>query len=224
MKAAAIAALVLAIAPAAAVAQSTYRAVGTEPFWSLTIDARTIRYDPADGRAVQVATPRKIATLRGTSYRTRLMTIDIVRQRCSDGMSDRTYPDTVRVQIGRQTLHGCGGGPLTEARDSVAGTWRIDMVDGRSVRLSSTPTLTFDGGRVSGRICNSFSGRYRLQRGTLTTQEVIGTQMACADGRMPIERTVWAALAKPLKVHSGSRDDTLVLSDGRSSLTLRRLR
>jgi len=224
MKAAAVAALAFAIVPATATAQATYRALGTEPFWSLTIDARTIRYEPANGRVVQVATPRKITTPRGTSYRTSTISVDIARERCSDGMSDRIYPDTVRVRIGSQTLRGCGGGAMTEARDGLAGTWRIDMVDGRSVRLSQVPTLTFANGRVSGRICNSFSGDYRTQRGTLTTREVIGTQMACMDSRMSIERKVGALLAKPLKVHSGNRADTLVLADGRSSLTLRRLR
>ena len=35
--------------------------------------------------------------------------MNIVHRQCSDGMSDRTYPDTVHVRVdGRQRYRGCG--------------------------------------------------------------------------------------------------------------------
>lgn len=100
------------LTPVPAAAQWTgqpYRAIGTEPFWSVEIARRTITYRPVDGRPVTVAKPRAVATRNGTTYRARGMTIAITRVRCSDGMSDHTFADTVRVTIGRRQLTGCGG-------------------------------------------------------------------------------------------------------------------
>ena len=103
------------LAPAPVEAQWTgkpYRAVGTEPFWSVDIARRTITYRPIDGRPVTVAKPRAIEGRNGTTYRAKGMTIAITHVRCSDGMSDHTYADTVKVTIGRRQLSGCGGGVI----------------------------------------------------------------------------------------------------------------
>ena len=217
--------LLLLALPAAAQSDTTpYRALGTEPFWSLRIDGRTIRYEPADGRPVSVPRPRPIIGINGDLYRTPQLSVDITHVRCSDGMSDRTYADTVRVTVGRRQLKGCGGEIISEAPSTpLTGSWRIDLLDGRPVRLDRPALLTFTGDRVSGKICNGFGGTYRFTRGTLTTRDVIGTQMACMDGRTQVENALFAALRKPLKVSQGSRRDTLVLSNGRTSMTLRRV-
>lgn len=215
--------LLLAAPAAAQTAAAPYRALGTEPFWSLTIDARTIRYEPAVGRAISVARPRQVARRDGRSWRTPRLQVDITARRCSDGMSDRIFADTVRVRVDGQVLNGCGGRVLSDGdRELIAGTWRIDLLDGRRVSLARPATIVFDGTRLSGRICNSFGGSYRFARGTLTTGEIVGTQMACTDGRGDVENRLLATLRRPLKVHQDARHDTLVLSDGRSSVTLRR--
>ena len=78
-------ALAACAAPAAA---APYRAIGTEPFWSLTIDGR-ITYDPATGRTISARTPVLQRTATGVSYRTPFIAVDIIRKRCSDGMSDK---------------------------------------------------------------------------------------------------------------------------------------
>lgn len=217
-------ALLLALPAEAQSDAEPYRALGTEPFWSLSIDGGTIRYQPAQGRTVTVAKPRPIVGINGALYRTRALTVDITHARCSDGMSDRRYADTVRLRTGGKTLSGCGGAIVGGGHDPLTGIWRIDGVDGHPVRLRQVPTLTFAGDRVSGRICNNFNGAYLVARGTLTTREIIGTQMACIGGATEVETAVVAALRRPLKVHRGGRGDTAVLSDGRSTLTLRRMR
>lgn len=216
--------LLLALPATAQSDRDPYRALGTEPFWSLTIDGRSIRYEPAGGRPISVARPRPIVGINGELYRTQRMTVDITHTRCSDGMSDRIYADTVRVRIGRQALNGCGGRIVSDGEaTALTGTWRIAALNGRPVRLERPATVTFAGNRVSGRICNGFGGTYRFERGTLTTREIVGTKMACMDGRTRVETALFAALRKPLKVSSGSRADTLVLSDGRSTISLRRV-
>ncbi|MFD1788682.1 META domain-containing protein [Sphingomonas floccifaciens] len=215
--------LLLTLPAAAQSDRAPYRALGTEPFWSLTIDGRSIRYEPASGRPIGVTKPRPIVSINGELYRTSRMTVDITHTRCSDGMSDRTYADTVRVLIGRQELSGCGGKIISDGEaNALTGTWWIDALNGRPVRLARPATLTFAADRLSGNICNGFGGAYRFQRGTLTTRDIIGTQMACMDGRTQVETALFATLRKPLKVSSGHAG-ALVLSDGRSSVTLRRM-
>jgi uncharacterized membrane protein len=97
-------------APFAAQAQPhPFRALGTEPFWSLTIDHDRMRYQPADGQPVTAKTPQPRTIAGGKRYRTRTMTVSITHARCSDGMSDRIYPDTVTLRIGKLVRKGCGG-------------------------------------------------------------------------------------------------------------------
>jgi uncharacterized membrane protein len=213
----------LLIASPATARTESYRAIGTEPFWSLSIDRTSITFKPADGRAVTAPKPRPIVGISGESYRARGMTVDITHVRCSDGMSDRTYADTVKLTVGGRRLSGCGG-PIVAADTLIANSsWRISAIDGRPVRLDRPATVGFTADRIQGSICNSFGGPYRFQRGTLTAGQVLSTQMACAGGASEVENAVFRALRQPLKVHRGNAD-TLVLSNGRTSITLRRAR
>ena len=221
------------VVPAAAVAQQRpaepYRALGTEPVWSLTIDRATITSTPMQGRATTVAKPRPITGINGELYRARGMTVDVTHVRCSDGMSDRTYADTVRVTIGRQRLSGCGGAVVGERPGQGGGAlladtrWRISAIDGRPVRLRTPATVDFTRDRVQGKICNGYGGDYRFRRGTLTTERVIATQMYCAGGASDVENAFFRLIRQPVTVSQGNRD-TMVLTAGRSSVTLRRVR
>lgn len=87
----------------------SYHALGTEPFWSVTITRRAIRLERPDAPPLVVRRPPARITRTGRRYAARAITIEIVRARCSDGMSDRLYPDTVAVRLHNTTLHGCGG-------------------------------------------------------------------------------------------------------------------
>ena len=86
-----------------------YRATGTEPFWSLTIEERTITFTLSGSAAVQQPTPRVIVGFAGEIYRTKRIDVNIVHGACSDGMSDRTYPDKVQVRVDEHHFNGCGG-------------------------------------------------------------------------------------------------------------------
>ncbi len=94
---------------AAAATPLLYHALGTEPFWSVTITQRAIRLERPDTPPLVVRRPPARVTRKGRRYATRKITVEIVRARCSDGMSDRLYPDTVTVRLRHTTLHGCGG-------------------------------------------------------------------------------------------------------------------
>jgi heat shock protein HslJ len=100
------------------VTKETYRAIGTEPFWSIAIADGNMRYEDVERRTVEVPTPAPRVRIDGHSYVTSRLTVEVTRTACSDGMSDRRYPDTVRVLIDGRELHGCGGiGPI-EARQA----------------------------------------------------------------------------------------------------------
>jgi len=86
-----------------------YRALGTEPFWGLTIDERQMVFTAPDAQPIAQPTPRVIVGFAGEIYQTPRINVNIVHGQCSDGMSDRTYPDKVQVTVDGQRFNGCGG-------------------------------------------------------------------------------------------------------------------
>lgn len=179
------AALLLGSTATPALAQDTYRASGTEPFWSLTIDARTMKFE-APGRApVSVATPKVIHGFAGEIWQSKRIGVNTVHKQCSDGMSDRTYRDTVTVTVDGRRYEGCGGGTAAPAPGPAAslveGNWRIEMINGRRPVYGTAPTVVFNGTRISGNAsCNRFTGVFDLSRGRLTAGPLASTKMACA--------------------------------------------
>ena len=93
--------------PAAPVAP--YHAVGTEPFWNLLIDEHDITFAQPDAQPVKERTPKVIIGIAGEIYQTPRINVNIVHARCSDGMSDRTYPYKVQVTVDGRRFNGCGG-------------------------------------------------------------------------------------------------------------------
>lgn len=86
-----------------------YHALGTEPFWNLLIDEHNLTFAKPDARPVLQPTPRVIVGIAGEIYQTPRINVNIVHARCSDGMSDRVYPDKVQVTVDGQSYNGCGG-------------------------------------------------------------------------------------------------------------------
>jgi len=86
-----------------------YHAVGTEPFWSLLIDARDLTFTQPDAQPIRQPRPQAIVGIAGEIYQTPRINVNIVHGNCSDGMSDRTYPDKVQVTVDGRRFNGCGG-------------------------------------------------------------------------------------------------------------------
>lgn len=86
-----------------------YHAVGTEPFWSLLIDERDLTFTQPDAQPVRQPRPPVIIGVAGEIYQTPRINVNIVHARCSDGMSDRIYPDKVQVRVDGRQFNGCGG-------------------------------------------------------------------------------------------------------------------
>jgi uncharacterized membrane protein len=86
-----------------------YHAVGTEPFWDLLVDEHHLTFTLAGTQPVQQPTPQVIHGIAGEIYQTPRINVNIVHGTCSDGMSDRTFPDKVQVIVDGRPFKGCGG-------------------------------------------------------------------------------------------------------------------
>ena len=88
------------------------RALGTEPFWSVELTGTELVYTSPDSPEQRAPQPNPVAqgttatweaeTADGTDLR-----VTLIATECSDGMSDRTYPLTAKVEIGGESLTGC---------------------------------------------------------------------------------------------------------------------
>src|SRR3546814_15448279 len=91
-------------------------------------------------------------------------------------MSDRRYPDTVRVTTRRGTARGCGG--LSNDRPgpgaSLAGTsWTIAALECWPVRLDRPANVEFTRYRIHGSAgCNRFKGTSCDSRKTLIEGQI----------------------------------------------------
>lgn len=91
-----------------------YKASGTEPFWTVEFDAETITVNvmgktPAlyERPIPRVSVEDHIYHLEGDNKVT--ITPAPENKPCTDGMSDRFYPEKVELVFNEKTYYGCGG-------------------------------------------------------------------------------------------------------------------
>jgi len=105
-----LAALGAGCMPIPAAPPPPYHALGTEPFWNLLIDEHNITFVEPEKAPLTQRTPAVINGFAGPIYQTARINVNIVKnQQCSDGMSDRVYPDKVQVTVDGRQFNGCGG-------------------------------------------------------------------------------------------------------------------
>lgn len=84
---------------------------GTEPFWGGEVSGKTLTYKTPENQDGAVIAVERFAGRGGIAYSGLLDGADfemtITPLECSDGMSDRTYPFTVTLEIGEDTRNGC---------------------------------------------------------------------------------------------------------------------
>lgn len=88
------------------------RFTGTEPFWGGEVSGGRLVYttpEEPDGTTVRV---ERFAGNNGLGFsgelENRRFDMAVTPGRCSDGMSDRTYPFIVTLRIGDEVRNGCG--------------------------------------------------------------------------------------------------------------------
>lgn len=194
---------------------ASYRAIGTEPFWDLEIGGELVFADRGMDLVVRQPAPLPIANSNGETWRTPRIQATIIRIRCSDGMSDRTYPDTVEVLVDGRRYRGCGAPtawfssvdergnpnvPVPGVAPPLERTrWRVVAMNGRPTPAAGDFGMDFENGRLSARFgCNGMGGSYRQNGATLIVSGLMGTQMACPD--MSFESHGSAILRQPLTI------------------------
>lgn len=202
--------------------EDRYRALGTEPFWSLELTPTEMIFTEANAPGVRIVEPRPraIVGIAGNIYQGRRINLNIVvGQRCSDGMSDRVYPDRVQVRVDGRAFEGCGGEALMPA--SLANTgWTVESVNGRATGGGERFAMQFEENRLSGSLgCNRLSGNYRFDGQTLNADSLVMTRMACPDMRFESEGA--RILAMPAVASWGS-GDRLTLRNSAGEMVLRR--
>ncbi|HEY0326344.1 MAG TPA: META domain-containing protein [Allosphingosinicella sp.] len=222
--AALVAGTILSAAPLQAQpSRASYRALGTEPFWSVTVQGGRMVYEDAERRRVSVRVGRPMPMRLGYRYDTRRLSMTVFRGReCSDGMSDRRYADTVRVRVDGRSLEGCGGAILPPA--TLADTsWRIVTINGADVSGQDRYEMRFEADRMSGRAgCNSFNGTYRVSSDGFQAGPLAMTRMACPGARMEHEQTVSRILAGRVRLYYPDGDTLLMRGVGGGEIRLRR--
>lgn len=191
-----------------------YRAMGTEPFWDLTIDpAQMIFTDRGNNVRVAQPTPPVTVGFAGEIYQTPRIAVNIVHQPCSDGMSDRTYRDKVQATVDGRLFNGCGGGTVSSA--TLANSrWRVAAINGRSTPQSGDYSMTFEADRMGAKFgCNQMGGLYRQVGATLTVSDVSQTLIGCPEPSASFERDGALVLSQPMRL-TWAGNDRLRLSSG----------
>ncbi|MDI1296840.1 MAG: membrane-like protein [bacterium] len=86
----------------------TYRAIGTEPFWAVTVRGAVATLERPDKPPLRFAVSRS-DDARVIRYLGDGITLTLTPGPCSDGMSDALWSDRVQIAFGEGTLKGCGG-------------------------------------------------------------------------------------------------------------------
>lgn len=222
--------------PGPAADHGDYRALGTEPFWDLTISRNLVFTDRGSNVSVVQPTPPVRASITGANYTTPRIRVNIVQSRCNDGMSDRTYPDTVQVTVDKRLYRGCGapasffvqadarGNPqILSARPGPETTlertrWKVTRINGRPVPRQGDYHVDFDSGRILAKFgCNSISGPYSQNGNTLDSGTLIATRMACPN--MALETQASAILDQVMTIAVIGRN-RLALSSSAGTIDL----
>ena len=214
------------------VGQGDYRAIGTEPFWDLTIGRQLVFTDRGNNISVSEPTPPVRRGVAGESYFGRRLSVNIVHGRCSDGMSDRSYPDSVTITVDGRAYRGCGANAAFYARAGEDGrlgvgehdlsntNWRVVSINGQPVPMRGY-YFNFAPDRVSGKLgCNMIGGGYSVAGSSLRAGPLMMTRMACPDSGFEVAGT--RIMGQPMTLSESG--DRLTLSNQLGTIELIRAR
>lgn len=197
--------------PQAAASDAGYRALGTEPFWSLTIDGKNMVFSRAGEKEVFASDTVSRPSINGWRHVSKNITADVTFTPCSDGMSDRTYKDSVTVMVGKEAYKGCGGGvAVPKTLDQTH--WRVESINGTAIPQNRKAMLSFADDRLSGTIgCNRLGASYVYKGKSLSFGPVMSTKMGCPDPIAAQEFTL-STLLSAMKSTEFLNDGSMILT------------
>jgi len=201
-----------------------YTARGTEPGWSLVLDAGQLHFVDGYG-ATSLDTPMPMPQIEGEVYRMQAPQVDLAitirPQLCHDAATAMPYPDRVQVRHDGHIREGCGGAPASLIQGRV---WKIESLAGGGIVDRSRITLEFGAdGTLSGSTgCNGVSGRYWLNgEGLSIAKGAAVTMMACSDALMAQEHRFLSALRAAARFDVDPLRDQLFVFDAAGVEVLR---
>ncbi|MGO1247119.1 MAG: META domain-containing protein [Oceanisphaera sp.] len=125
------------------------------------------------------------------------------------------------TEVGNLVLQQVSEGEKATQLEGVE--WRVTHLNGEGVLSPSEAevqaSIQFgDDGRLFGRaFCNSFNGSYQLDGDMLSTSQLAGTMMMCAEEQMQHERTMLEILGQAQRVERTENGSVVVFAtDGRT--------
>lgn len=89
----------------------TVRFTGTEPFWGGQVAGTTLTYSTPENQEGDPITVTRFAGRNGVSWsgtwQDKPFRLAVTEAKCSDGMSDRTYPFTATLEVLGEQRQGC---------------------------------------------------------------------------------------------------------------------
>lgn len=195
-----------------------FRAIGTEPFWSVSISEDVIVWSTPEEKIqfpgntpIQAmdANVKKYVTDDGKGNR---LELQIIQKPCSDGMSDHDYAYQVKVELTQQketnTFLGCGNYLL---HDKLAGKWQLQTStsnDKPIILEFDSSTMTFAGNAQ----CNRYFGSLFSEKNTLRLHTIGSTKIACSE--KDLEQVYLEKLSKVTSYQLVNKQLILMLPNG----------
>ena len=202
-----------------------YRAIGSEPIWSVTIDRSHIRFRNIAFRIETYRTPARRPTRHGFAYVIRRYRFEITRGPCDEVENGRDYADNFRIVDLRDghVYLGCGGPVLLPPRLAYTG-WQVRAVGGARVRGVDAPVLEFSDGTLEIRSgCWSLTGPFGERGRTLRPGTIVARQReGCTGPRMPHEAELMRLFGRPVVFRYPVDGNSLELSGSGIIVSLER--
>jgi heat shock protein HslJ len=182
-------------------AEGYFKAIGTEPFWSLEISEEKIRFQGIEAENEYLSPHKEPIGSSDTNvklYRVKTeggeMEVSINRQNCSDWMSDLKHDYQVDISLKRDNqkeainYSGCGN-YMADYR--LFDVWLLEELQGKKVTLANfsneIPMLEINSSakKFSGYAgCNRISGTIFQERELLRFSSIVSTRMSCSETNM----------------------------------------
>ncbi|MBE0487287.1 META domain-containing protein, partial [Marinobacter sp.] len=204
--------------------ETSFRAIGTEPFWSVHIEQNQMTLSRLYNQEVtdNIMLTETLANRHGRAYEARYngqaLEFRVAHQLCEDNMAGAQYPAQVRLTIDDDTYLGCGGDRERLFRGA---EWVVEDLAGTGMIDRSRITVEFlADNRVAGRAsCNRFMGSYQLTGEGLYFGDQATTMMACAPALMEQERRFLELMSEVIDGRIGRHGELLLRTAAGDTIT-----
>lgn len=167
-----------------------FRAIGTEPFWSVTIADDFIEWSNPTEKVIFVGTnsiqamDANVKKYNTTNAQGKRLEVQIIQKKCSDGMSDDEHAYEVTLNFpdtNQEPLKGCGNYILPK---DLIGTWELLHMEEtnltnlqKNILLELHDDFTFTGNAT----CNRYFGKLFNEKKLLRLETIGSTKIACSE-------------------------------------------